>query len=69
MKKYLKSKINRIKQQSVSSDNCGYFAMKFLMDRFNGRKFVDCIGYSDVVNSEEGIKKLKKKIKHNFGFI
>ena len=45
---YLKFKINRIKHQSVSSENCGYFAMKFLMDRFNGKPWQDGSGYSDV---------------------
>jgi len=58
---YLKFKINRIKHQSVSSENCGYFAMKFLMDRFNDKDWKDCSGYSDVLKSEKQINQFKKK--------
>lgn len=38
--------------------------MKWLMDRFNGRKFVDCTGFSDVINGEKNIEKFKNKLKH-----
>ena len=51
-KDYLKFKINRIKEQCASTDNCGYFAMRFLMDRFNNIKWKDASGYSDVMKSE-----------------
>ena len=65
---YLKFKINRIKQQSESSDNCGVFAMKFLMDRFNGKKFKECTGYSDVTNSEKKANKMRKQLE-KFGYL
>ncbi len=65
---YLKFKVNRIKQQSESSDNCGIHAMKFLINRFNGKPFKDCTGYSDIVNSEKKAKKFRKKLE-GFGFI
>lgn len=60
---YLKFKINRIKQQSSSSSNCGYFSIGFLFDRFNGVPFKDCSGYSDVIKSEKNIEKFKKSLK------
>lgn len=66
---YLKFKVNRIKHQSASSDNCGYFAMKFLMDRFNNQDWRDCSGYSDVIKSEKDIKKFKNAINKKFTFL
>ncbi len=57
---YLKFKINKIKQQSAKSDNCGVFAMKFLIDRFNGKPFKFCTGFSDIVNSEKKPKSFEK---------
>jgi len=65
---YLKFKVNKIKQQSETSDNCGVFAMKFLMDRFKGIPFKECSGYSDVARSEKNAEKLKKRLK-SFGYI
>ena len=65
---YLKFKINKIKQQSVTSDNCGIFSMQFLMDRFNGKPFKECSGYSNVMESEAKANKIRKRLK-SFGFI
>jgi hypothetical protein len=65
---YLKFKINRIKQQRENSDSCGLMAMQFLIDRFNGKPFIDCTGYSDIANSERKAKKFKQKL-HKFGYI
>jgi len=65
---YLKFKVNKIKQQSSNSNNCGIFAIKFLMDRFQGKKFVDCTGYSDVKNGEKMAEELKHKFE-KFGYI
>ncbi len=42
--------------------------MKFLIDRFNGKPFKDCTGFSDIVNSEKKAKKFRKKLE-KFGFI
>jgi hypothetical protein len=36
---FLKFKENRITFQNVKTDNCGYFSVMFLVDRFNGLKF------------------------------
>lgn len=60
-KTYLKFKENRIKQQSDSSSNCGFFCMKFLIDRFNGKPFKDASGYSDVLHGEGDIERFKAK--------
>jgi hypothetical protein len=57
---YLKFKENRIKQQSADSSNCGYFAMSFLIDRYRGKPFPECTGYSDIERSEKNIERLKQ---------
>ncbi len=59
---YMKFKINRIVDQSATSDNCGYFAMKFLADRFAGVPFKECTGYN-MVKGELGINVVKNKLK------
>jgi hypothetical protein len=40
---YLKFKENKVKQQAESSTNCGYFAMRFIIDRFRGKSFAEAI--------------------------
>lgn len=65
---YLKFKINKIKQQSETSDSCGYMAMQFLIDRLTGIPFKFCTGYSDVANSEKKASKFKKELQ-SFGYI
>ena len=62
---YLKFKVNKIKEQSANTANCGWFCMKFLIDRFNGIPFKECTGFSQVAKGERDIKKFKKK----FGYI
>ena len=63
----LKFKVNKIKQQRVNSDTCGYFAMHFLMQRYAGVPFSKITKYNEmqkcVTNkSEEKIKAFKKKL-------
>lgn len=63
---YLKFKVNKVKQQSVDTANCGYFCMKFLIDRYNGKSWQDATGFRNLdlsKKSEEDIKKFKRKIK------
>jgi hypothetical protein len=62
---YLKFKVNKIKEQNVKTQNCGWFAMRFLINRFKGIPFKDITGYSDTVRGEKNIKKLKS----TFGYI
>lgn len=59
---YLKFKVNRIIEQSANSDNCGYFAARFIIDRLNHRPFKQCTKFNDVVNQEPLINKFKDKI-------
>ena len=65
---YLKLKINRIIQQRVTSDNCGYFSMKFLVDRFHGKPFKESTHYHDVNNGERSIEHFKEQFA-KFGYI
>jgi hypothetical protein len=59
-------KINNTRWQSLKSDDCGYFCMKFIRDRLAGKSFKECSGWSIVEKSMEGqkdIEKFKKLIK------
>ena len=68
---YLKFKTSRVQVQDKNTQNCGFFAMKFLIDRLkNGMSFVDATGYkNDIVDdSVEGENKIKQ-LKNKFGYI
>lgn len=65
---YLKFKVNRVIDQKINTADCGYFAMKFLIDRYKGLKFKDCTKFSDAVKGEHEIKLFKDKIQ-KFGYI
>lgn len=56
----LKIKVNRIKEQSASTGNCGWFAMRFLINRFKGKNWVYSTGYDKSKLNEKQIKKFKK---------
>jgi len=62
---YLKLKINRIKEQNTSTNNCGWFAMSFIINRGLGQPFRECTGYDDSQNGEQNIDSLKNK----FGYV
>ena len=64
---YLKFKVNKVKHQSVKSSNCGFFAMKFIIERLSGEPFKNCSGFSDAIRGERNIEKFKKKL--GFGYI
>jgi hypothetical protein len=66
---YLKFKINKIKKQSDSTDTCGWMAIKFLEDRYNGIDFKDSTGYNDVKTGEKEANELKKSVTGGFGYI
>lgn len=58
---YLKFKYNTIREQNPSSKNCGYFALKFIMDRYRNVPFKTASGYDKVYeNYEEGEKMIKR---------
>lgn len=54
-------KINRMQDQSITSSNCGWFAMRFLDKRNAGSKWVDATGFNKL--GEAQIKKYKLKYK------
>jgi len=62
----LKFKYNSIKQQSDSSDTCGWFAIDFLLLRRLGKlSFEDSTGFSNIRDNEKQMEKLKS----NFIFV
>lgn len=65
---YLKFKVNKFKDQTANSYNCGYHSMKFLVDRYAGKPFKECTPYNDTKAREADILKFKDKIK-KFGYI
>ncbi len=56
---YLKFKENRIQYQNNVSGNCGWFAAKFLADRFRGLPWKDATGYDDSKRGEKAIEHMK----------
>ena len=61
----LKLKENQVIQQSDDSSNCGYFCIRFLIDRFRGQSFSSATGYDDkmkinmIGKNEAEIEKMK----------
>lgn len=70
--RYLKLKINSVKNQDINSTNCGFHAIAFLNKIHNGKDFKTATGYIEpkIDNSkefEENIEKFKKQ--KGFGYI
>lgn len=65
---YIKVKINKIKKQSLSSVNCGWFSLKFIIERMNNITFKEATKYKKINNNENDIKELKQQY-NKFGFI
>ena len=65
---YCKFKINKIKQQSTTSSNCGWFCMNFLLKRLNNISFIDATKYKPVSENEHDIDEIKNKYNY-FGYI
>jgi hypothetical protein len=58
---YLKFKNNLCRFQNPKSNNCGYFSLKFLLDRYSNIPFRECTGYDKVVDKYgEGEKMIQK---------
>lgn len=62
---YLKLKINEVRQQRLNSTSCGFFSIKFLFDRYNGKSFKNATKYDSILKNERGIDRIQKK----FGFL
>ena len=62
-------KINLIKDQASNSMNCGWHSIKFLLDRYDGKKFMEATKFID--NSKNGEKDIKAFQKHfkKFGYL
>ena len=56
---YMKLKINMIKQQADDTENCGFFAMRFILDRFKNRSFKYASGGDKSDIGEYEIEKFK----------
>ena len=57
----LKMKVNRIADQDANSINCGWFACRFIIDRFRGRPFKEVTKFDDSVKGEAAEEKFKKQ--------
>ena len=55
----MKLKINMIKQQADDTENCGFFAMRFILDRFKNRSFKYASGGDKSDIGEYEIEKFK----------
>ena len=66
---YLKFKENKIDYQNKTSSNCGWFSVKFLIDRFRGKHFTEASGWDDHVKGEKDIEKFKVQHGGNFGYL
>ncbi len=61
----LKVKENRVVHQSDNTSNCGWFASKYLIDRFRNKPFSEASGYDDkvkisnITHDEKEIEKFK----------
>ena len=60
-KYYLKLKVNHVIDQDANSSNCGWFACKFIIDRFRNKPWRECTKYDEHVKGEAAIAAFKKK--------
>jgi hypothetical protein len=51
---YFKFKPNMIRRQDFKKNTCGFMAMKFLDDRYNGVPFHEASGYDDFIEQHKG---------------
>ena len=51
---YFKFKPNMIRRQDIKKSTCGFHAMKFLDDRYNGVPFHEASGYDDFILQHKG---------------
>lgn len=58
----LKYKESTVREQRMDTSTCGWFAMKFLMDRYAGKPFKECTGFD---NQEPKARALAKR----FGYL
>lgn len=61
-KKKIQIKINKIQHQKVDTNNCGYFAVHFLMKRYDGRTFKEATDYDQHIQGEKDVEAFKKRL-------
>jgi|GEM_PF-4772123 len=61
---YVSFKQNLIPDQSIKSSDCGYFAVKFLQDRYAGLTFKEATGFDKL--GQKMIEKFKNKLGDHF---
>ena len=62
---YLKFKENKVKQQNEKTSNCGFFAMRFIIDRFRNQSFSQATGYDDRIKNAVGKNEAEIEIMKN----
>ena len=68
----LKVKENRVVHQSDNTSNCGWFCVRFLIDRFRGKSFSEATGYDEKIKinhinkDEKEIEKFKNMPQFNY---
>jgi hypothetical protein len=65
------NKSNRVNHQTDPSQNCGWHAIRFLVDRYSGKSFKVATGFETIdksAKSEKQMERFKKTVKR-FGFI
>lgn len=69
---FLKLKQNNVVQQNSNSQNCGFFCIRFLIDKFRGKSFSQCTGFDqdskihDSTRNEKEIEKIKSSAPFNY---
>ena len=63
---YYKLKINRIKLQSGNTATCGAFALRFIVDMYEGKTFKNATHFAD--EHLEGEKSIRKYVSR-WGYI
>lgn len=53
---YLKFKYNKQRQQSVTSNNCGWFCIRFLLMRYQNIPFKEATNYKWIKENEDNIE-------------
>ncbi|GAM21186.1 hypothetical protein SAMD00019534_043610 [Acytostelium subglobosum LB1] len=68
---YLKMKINKIVDQAANSDTCGWFCIKYLINRFNNVPWKVASGYSEPKSVRKGEKEVRKlkELAIKYGYI
>jgi hypothetical protein len=68
--KYFLFKENMVRHQPDTTDTCGYHAMKFLENRFNGMSFPEASGFKKCMDqSKEKENDILKVVKRYDGFL